>query len=420
VDARRVTEHALFGLRDEVPPPGKIRVVAAGKAAWGMAEAVAAAFADRVSAGVITTARPREDVAARLGRQWRAFDAGHPVPTAHSEAAGRAALTLAAEAARHRERLIVCLSGGASAMLAVPAAGLAIEDKARATSALLRAGASIDELNLVRRHLSGIKGGQLAARGGRSITLAISDVCVPRDDDPSVIGSGPMTGAAFDPAAALQVVRRYGADGVQHMNVIRYLERAATRRPLDAPIAPDDRRLGGAAYWVVASRADAMRAAADTARQIGYVVHVRAEALVGDAREAGRAFVAAAAVGPRPGCFIASGETTVVVRGPGTGGRNQELVTAALPWLDAVRPAALASVGTDGIDGPTEAAGAFADHTMWTNLGAGARAICDDALARNDTFPLLDGLGALVRIGPTGTNVGDLQVLLLPDSRGQG
>lgn len=409
-----MTERALFGLRDEIPPPAKVRVVAAGKAAWGMAEAVAAVFADRVAAGVITTGRARDDVAAALGRQWRPFDAGHPVPTAQSEAAGRAALSLAAEAARHRERVIVCLSGGASSMIAVPAAGLTIDDKVRATSALLRAGASIDELNLVRRHLSGIKGGQLGARAAQSITLAISDVCVPADDDPSVIGSGPMTGAAFDPGAALAVLRRYGADSAMLMNVVGYLERAMTRRPPDAPIAPNDRRLTGAAYFVVASRADAMRAAAETARRFGYHVQVRPGALIGQARDAGRTFVAAAAALARPGCLIASGETTVVVSGGGKGGRNQELVTAALPWLDALRPAALASIGTDGVDGPTDAAGAFADHTMWTNLGADAGAICDDALARNDTYPLLDGLGALVRTGPTGTNVGDLQVLLVP------
>lgn len=381
-----------------------------------MAEAVAAAFAERVVAGVITTGRARDGVTP-LGRQWRAFDAGHPVPTAQSEAAGRAALTLAAEAARHRERVIVCLSGGASAMLAVPAAGLTIDEKARATSALLRAGASIDELNLVRRHLSAIKGGQLAARGGSSITLAISDVCTPRDDDPSIIGSGPMTGAAFEPAAALAVLQRYGVAGALHLNTVRHLERATSRRPIDAPVPPEDRRLAGAAYWVIASRADAMRAAAETARRLGYHVQVRPEALVGPARDAGRSFVAAAATLPRPGCLIASGETTVAVNGPGKGGRNQELVTAALPWLDALRPAALASIGTDGVDGPTDAAGAFADHTMWTNLGADAGAICDDAQARNDTYPLLDGLGALVRTGPTGTNVGDLQVLLVPDAR---
>jgi hydroxypyruvate reductase len=107
----------------------------------------------------------------------------------------------------------------------------------------------------------------------------------------------------------------------------------------------------------------------------------------------------------------------VAVRGRGKGGRNQELISAALEPLAVAGPAALASIGTDGIDGPTDAAGGFADHTMWANLGAEARAICDDALARNDTYPMLDGLGALVRTGPTGTNVGDLQVLLLPAAR---
>ena len=159
-----------------------------------------------------------------------------------------------------------------------------------------------------------------------------------------------------------------------------------------------------------------MRAAAETARRFGYLVDVRRDAITGDARDAGRGLIAAAARSARPACVIASGETTVFVRGQGRGGRNQELVVAALEPLAAAGPAALASIGTDGVDGPTDAAGAFADHTMWTNLGADAGAICDDALTRNDTFHLLDGLGALVRTGPTGTNVGDLQVLLLPEA----
>jgi hydroxypyruvate reductase len=416
VDARRVTEIALFGLRREITPPITVRVVAAGKAAWGMAEAVAAVFGDRVTAGLVTSRRPPHDVESALGRRWRAVAAGHPMPTSASEVAGRMALSLASDALRGDETLIVCLSGGASAMLAVPAAGLTIEDKARATSALLRGGASIDELNLVRRHLSGVKGGQLAAHAGRSITFAISDVCVPRDDDPSVIGSGPMTGAVFDPAGALAVLRRCVGNAVPLENVVRYLERAAIQRPPDGPIAPADPRLAGAAYWVVASRADAMRAAAETARRFGYAVDVRREALIGEARQAGPALVAAAGRA-RPACVIASGETTVAVRGRGKGGRNQELISAALEPLAVAGPAALASIGTDGIDGPTDAAGGFADHTMWANLGAAARAICDDALARNDTYPMLDGLGALVRTGPTGTNVGDLQVLLLPAAR---
>jgi glycerate-2-kinase len=119
------------------------------------------------------------------------------------------------------------------------------------------------------------------------------------------------------------------------------------------------------------------------------------------------------ASGSRPRCVISSGETTVVVRGTGQGGRNQELAVAALEPLAGLAPAAFASVGTDGRDGPTDAAGAFVDSTMWTRLGSEARALCDAALAANDTYPFLDRLGALLRTGPTGTNVGDLQVLLL-------
>jgi glycerate-2-kinase len=415
VDARRVTERALFDLRDDLARAARIRVVAAGKAARGMTEAAVAALGSRIVAGVMTRLRQGYGAAQAA---IEAIDASHPLPGPASEAAGRAALALASAAAAEGEPLLVLLSGGASAMLASPAGDLTIDDKAQATAAMLRAGLDIASINLVRRHLSAIKGGQLAARAaGRTITLAISDVCVPRDDDPLVIGSGPTVGDDSTASDALAVVRRHRLEDVMPRAVIRHLE-ARLRQGYGAaggtagPVRPDDPRLQRSAYWVVASRTDAMRAAAEVARRLGYAVEVRAAAITGEARDAGRGFVGSAPH-RRPACVIASGETTVTVRGHGRGGRNQELVTAALEPLATLGPAALASIGTDGVDGVTDAAGAFADHTMWEKLGDAARAICDDVLTRNDSHSLLDGLGALVRTGPTGTNVGDVQVLLL-------
>ena len=408
MDARRVTATALTALRDSLPRDEAIRVVAAGKAAVGMGRAVDEVLDGRMATGLMT-ASASVDV-----RGWHVIAATHPRPSAASEQAGRSALALADATRRDGGLLLVCLSGGASAMLAVPADGLSIDDKSATTAVLLRAGLDIGATNVVRRHLSAIKGGQLAARAGRSITLAISDVCTPVEDDPAVIGSGPTAGDPSSFSDALGVVARAGLTQAIPPAAWRQLEEGAAGRR-NGPVAPDDPRLHGAAYWLIASRREAMKAAAVTATHLGYAAHVIPEPTTGAAREAGPALIARAATlaRNRPTCVIASGETTVDVRGHGRGGRNQELAVAALNRLAAVGPAALASVGTDGVDGPTDAGGALVSDDMFSALGPDALTHVAAALEANDSYPLLERLGALVRTGPTGTNVGDLQVVLL-------
>jgi glycerate 2-kinase len=383
-------------------------VVAAGKAAIGMARAVDDELGGRMAAGLMTAAASA-DVPG-----WQVLAATHPRPSAASEQAGRAALAMADATRRDGGLLLVCLSGGASAMLAAPADGLSIDDKSATTAALLRAGLDIGATNVVRRHLSSIKGGQLAARAGRSITLAISDVCTPVEDDPAVIGSGPTAGDPSSFGDALAVIERAGLADAIPANALRHLQEGAAGRR-NGPVAPTDPRLHGAAYWLIASRREAMKAAAETASHLGYAVHVIAEPTIGPARDAGPAIVARAIAlaQRRPTCVIASGETTVDVRGHGRGGRNQELAVAALAQIAAAGPAALASVGTDGVDGPTDAGGAFVTDDMFGVLGPDAPARVAAALDANDSYPLLERLGALIRTGPTGTNVGDLQVVLL-------
>ena len=346
----------------------------------------------------------------------RTFAAGHPSPNAESAAAGEAALELAHES-RDRGGLLVLLSGGASAMLVAPAYGMTLEEKVATATRLMHAGAAIHELNCVRKHLSRVKGGQLAAAAGRTITLALSDVQAPVADDPSVIGSGPTVADDTTFADALEIVRRYG---ITLPDAVRaHLDRGAIGEA-DETIKSGDPRLGASTYTLVGNRLMAVDGAARAAESAGYQVVVLPDPTTGEARDTARRFVEAAAEAirrtTRPTCVIGSGETTVTVRGTGLGGRNQEFGLAgasALPLLEGGdRTTVLASAGTDGIDGPTDAAGVVMDAgtlSRGTAAGLDWRA----ALDNNDAYRFAAATGDLIIWGPTGTNVGDLHVLLV-------
>jgi glycerate 2-kinase len=363
---------------------------------------------------------------------------GHPMPNAESERAGREARALA-ESLSADDVLVVLLSGGASALMVMPAEGVTLDDKRATTDRLLRAGADIHALNTVRKHLSAIKGGWLAARARAStITLAISDVV---GDELSVIASGPTVADATTFQEALDVLRRFGGEDHFPPAVL-----ARFRRGIEGAIAetpkPGDARLARAMSRVIGSRRDAMIGAAAEAEARGYHVVQVDDPVVGEARTAAathlRACFARAATVDRPACIVSSGETTVHVTGRGKGGRNQEFALAAVvgPGLRTVpvrgtglptdvvtgtgpettaappSPIALASIGTDGIDGPTDAAGAIADSTTLERARA-AGLDPDLFLSDNNAFAFFDALGDLIHTGATGTNVGDLQVILL-------
>ncbi len=236
-------------------------------------------------------------------------------------------------------------------------------------------------------------------------------------DDLSVIGSGPTFADASTFADALAVVDRFGGRADFPPAVVEHLL-AGVRGEREESPKPGDPRLARASTSLIGGRRDAMKGAADAARQRGYDVLVIPEPVVGDARTAGgelarRALAAAGAVS-HPTCVVASGETTVHVVGDGVGGRNQELALAVAAQLAArSRPAVFASAGTDGIDGPTDAAGAVADTSTASRIASAGLPAVKDALDRNDAYHLLDALGDLIRTGPTGTNVGDIQVFLL-------
>jgi glycerate-2-kinase len=338
------------------------------------------------------------------------------MPNAGSERAGRAALDLAVRM-DPSSTMVVLLSGGASAMLAVPASEVTLGDKIETTRVLLEGGADIVATNTVRKHLSAVKGGQLAAAAaGASTTFALSDVVAATDLEASSIGSGPTVPDPSTYADSLDIIRAFNlVDRIPQRAMRRLLQ--GVRRELSDTPKPGDTRLARSAFTLIGSRADSMQAASERASVLGYGVAILEEPLLGEASSAAveladRLMVCARSR-PGPTCIICSGETTVRVRGRGRGGRNQELALALVSASSGLgRPFAVASIGTDGVDGPTDAAGAIVDSTT-ADRAARAGLSRDRYLADNDSYSFFDALGDLIRTGATGTNVGDVQVALL-------
>jgi glycerate 2-kinase len=396
-------------------PDGPVRVIAAGKAAVPMAGAADRIFGTRIRQGLIVGVGPAAELATG-SNPFEVIVGGHPMPTAESERGGRRALEIAASL-QPDETLLVLLSGGASALMAVPADGITLADKQATTRHLLRGGANIHELNTVRKHLSAIKGGWLAAMApGPCRTFAISDVV---GDDLSVIGSGPTVPDATTFRDALDILRRFNGDAGDNAYPPAVIKRVVSGARGDVPETPKphDPRLSQASTTVIGGRRHAMDGAAGEAASRGYHVIRIDDAVVGEARVAApshlRMAMARAADVPRPACIISSGETTVRVTGDGLGGRNQEFALACASALASLGvPAAAASIGTDGVDGPTDAAGAMADSTTLARATAAGLKL-ESFFERNDTYRLFETLGDLIHTGPTGTNVGDIQAILL-------
>jgi glycerate-2-kinase len=344
-------------------------------------------------------------------RRIRVAEAAHPVPDEAGRAAADEMLRIAGSLDRN-DVLFVLLSGGASALLAAPAPGLSLADLCAATEMLLRSGATIDEANAVRKHLSRIAGGQLARASGAAalIAFAISDVPGERLD---TIASGPTVPDPTTFADALAVLERRNLAAAVPAAVRAHLERGA-RGEIEETPKPGNPAFERARTLVIGSNATALQAAARRAKALGYRVAAAPGALRGEAREAGRALAAQllALRGRGPACLLAGGETTVRVVGPGRGGRSQEVAAAAALALAGTPRALLLAAGTDGEDGPTDAAGAAVDgETARRAREAGLD--LEGALAQNDTYSALDRAGALFRPGPTGTNVADLLVGLV-------
>jgi len=404
-------ERALAADVDTLRRARQVDVLAAGKAAAAMLDSFVrhAPVEPRLRLGI---GPPRSGAApAAAGVEWH--DGGHPLPDRGSLRGAERALAVA-RGCGSDDLLVVLLSGGGSALMALPAEGLTLEAKQRTARTLMERGADIYELNTVRKHLSAIKGGRLAAAaGGAVLTLAVSDVV---GDDLSVIASGPTVPDDSTFAAALDVLERRGGLPAYPGEVVAHLRRGVAGAIADTP-ASGDARLARARARVIGPQRGAIEGARRAAETLGYQVRVVAEPVTGEARVAGPAHAERTATMlaglSRPACVIASGETTVTVTGRGRGGRNQEFALGMAGALGALgADVVAASVGTDGVDGPTDAAGAVVDPST---LARAADAGLDPgrALEDNDTYTFFDRLGDLIRTGPTSTNVGDLQVILV-------
>ncbi len=400
------------------PPPGRTVVLGAGKAGGAMAQAVEALWpADAPLQGLVVTryhhVPPRP---AGLKQRIEIVEAAHPVPDAAGLAAAQRILALAHGLSK--DDLVLCLiSGGGSALLTLPAEGLTLEDKQRINRALLASGANIAEMNCVRKHLSRIKGGRLAAAcaPARVVTLTISDV---PGDDPSIIASGPTVPDASSCADAIAILQRYAIEVPGA--IMSLLEQGALETP-----KPDDEVFAGHRVHLIATPQQSLEAAAQAARAAGVQAHILSDEMEGESREVGKVQAALArgvanrAQPFRAPCVILSGgETTVTIRNHpphvprGRGGRAGEFCLGLAQALQGQPGVWALAADTDGIDGVEDNAGALvAPETLWRAQALGMKA--DQYLDRNDSYTFFRQLDDLVVTGPTYTNVNDFRAILV-------
>lgn len=377
-----------------------------------MARAIEEILGERLYRGLAIT---KQGHGTRRLREIQVIEAAHPIPDETSLGAANRVRELLANL-NARDLLIVAISGGASALLTAPAHPLTLADKQKTTGLLLRAGASISELNAVRKHLSMLKGGRLAALAypATVVTLLLSDVI---GDPLDVIGSGPTAPDSSTFSDAIAILSKYRLLSRVPARVRAYLEAGSRGMHPDTP-KPRDPLFRGVHHVVAGSNRLALEAAQAAAKKLAYRTLLLSSSMQGEAREVAQAHAqilretisSGNPIRP-PACILSGGETTVTVCGPGMGGRNQEFALAAAIAMAGLPDAVVLSAGTDGTDGPTDAAGAIASGTT---VPRAARIGLDPQkhLRENDSYPFFDALGDLIRTGPTGTNVMDIHLLL--------
>lgn len=389
-----------------------IYVVGAGKAGAAMAKAAETIIGERIDDGVVVVKYGHGETLSRV----RVVEAGHPVPDENGMAGAKAVLDLAFKATS--QDLILCLiSGGGSALMPLPPEPVTLAEKQAVTRQLLESGADIREINCIRKHLSRIKGGHLAAaaKPARVVAIVISDVV---GDPLDAIASGPLSPDPTTFDQARDILCAYGLWERIPPSVSRFIESGIKGTVAETP-GPDDDRFQHITHAVAAANFTALQAAKAAAEALGYTGLILSSRIEGDTAQAAAFHAAVAkeikATGhpvPVPACMISGGETTVRVKGKGKGGRNMEFALRAAPLIDGCSGILAASLGTDGTDGPTDAAGALADHTTLERARAKGLDI-GYHMDNNDAYPFFEALGDLIITGPTRTNVMDLRIWLV-------
>jgi glycerate 2-kinase len=389
-----------------------IYVVGAGKASAHMAKAVEDLLREHIREGMIIVKYGHGVPLNKI----RINEAGHPIPDENGRLAARQLLDLAEKAGK--DDLIICLiSGGGSALLPMPNPPLTLTDKQKTIKILLACGATIDEINRVRKHMSLIKGGWLAQKAypATLVTLIVSDVPGDRLD---VIASGPTVPDPSTFKDCMEVIAKYQLANKLPVSVMDYMNSGYSGKIKETP-KPGDPAFSTTFNLIVGSNADALLAAKQTAESLGYHTMILSSSICGNTRDAALFHTAiakeirkSANPLPPPACVLSGGETTVKVTGKGLGGRNQEFALAAALDIQGQECMVILSAGTDGTDGPTDVAGALVDHTIVPNaMSAGLDP--EIFLNNNDSYHFFKNTNGLIATGPTGTNVMDLRVILV-------
>jgi glycerate 2-kinase len=389
-----------------------IYVIGTGKASAAMAQAVEELLGERLKGGVVNVKYGHSFPLNKI----KVNEAGHPVP---DEAGfhGTEEIIQLLKKTEKNDLVLFLISGGGSALLPYPAEGVTLEEKQRVTRCLLEVGACIHEINAVRKHLSRVKGGRLAklAHPSTLISLVLSDVI---GDDLDTIASGPTVpdSSTFDDC--LKIIEKYQMGEKIPVSVVELLEKGARGEAEETPKAGDP-AFQRTQNLVIASNILAVQAAKRKAEELGYKSLILSTFVEGETKEVARVHAAVAKeilqTGnpvPRPACVISGGETTVTIRGKGLGGRNQEFVLAAAIDIDGLENVVILSGGTDGTDGPTDAAGAIADG-MTKNRALEKGMTAEQYLQENDSYHFFELLGDLLITGPTHTNVMDLRLVMV-------
>jgi len=414
IEGSRLSLHGEGSLLAEYELSGfkRILVIGCGKAGAPMARAVEELLGERISAGCIAVKYGYTDRLSRVALR----EAAHPVPDQKGREAAGEILRLASDAGRD-DLIISLISGGGSALLPLPPEGITLDEKRETTSLLLKSGASIHEMNAVRKHLSLVKGGNLAraAYPATVISMMISDVV---GDTPDVIASGPFVPDESSFPETLEILEKYRIDDRVPRAVLEHL-RAGAQGKIEETPKRGDPIFERVTSVIIASNIIALKAAREEAVRRGYNTIILSSLVEGETRDAAllhaaiaRESIASGNPVPPPACIISGGETTVTVRGKGMGGRNMEFAIHSAVFLEGEERIVLASVGTDGTDGPTDAAGAFADGSTRKNA-AGQGLDITHYIRNSDSYNFFKKTGDLIVTGPTNTNVMDIRIMTI-------